>query len=51
MKGLSFAGLRWREAVKYCNNLSHILNQDRARRVGEMKFELECRREAEGIIQ
>jgi len=51
MKGLSFAGLRWREAVKYCNNLSHILNQDRERRIGEMKFELECRREAEGRIQ
>lgn len=47
MKGLSFADLRWREAVKYCNNLSRILNQDRERKISNMLFELDCRSEAE----
>ncbi len=47
MKDLSFADLRWSEVVKYCNNLSLILNQDRSRRISDLAFEMECRREAE----
>lgn len=47
LKGLSFADLRWREVVKYCNNLSRILNQDRERRIADILFEMDCRNEAE----
>jgi hypothetical protein len=50
MKGISFADLRWAEAVKYCNNLSEILNQDRSRRISDLAFEMECRIEAEKVI-
>jgi hypothetical protein len=46
MKQLSFAEIRWRETVNYCNNLSRILNQDRERKIMDMIHEMECHGEA-----
>ena len=51
MKQLSFADIRWREAVSYCNNLSRILNQDRERRIGDLMNEMECHTEAKKRLQ
>ena len=46
MQQLSFADIRWRETVKYCNNLSRILNQDRERKIANLINEMECQVEA-----
>lgn len=46
MQQLSFADIRWRETVSYCNNLSRILNQDRERKIADLIAEMECHGEA-----
>ncbi|WOO41695.1 AAA family ATPase [Rubellicoccus peritrichatus] len=46
MKSLTFPDIRWRETVKYCNNLSRILNQDRERRIADIMNEMDCHGEA-----
>jgi hypothetical protein len=46
MRGLSFAELRWREVVRYCNNLVTILTQDRERQIERLVQRLEHETEA-----
>ena len=47
MRGLSFAELRWREVVRYCNNLATILNQDRERQIERLVLRMEHETEAQ----
>lgn len=47
MKGLSFAEIRYQEAVKYINNLASIANQERDRDIARMTEELARRTEAQ----